>query len=303
MNIIFFGTPDFAVASLKALKECGQNILAVVTAPDKPAGRGLQLQFSAVKKYALEQNVPVLQPEKLKDTAFVEQLRNLNADIHIVVAFRMLPEVVWNMPKFGTINLHASLLPQYRGAAPINWAIINGEKISGVTTFRLQHAIDTGGILLQEQVAIQPNETAGTLHDTLMNIGANLMVKTIEGIEAGTLTEYPQENLSDLKSAPKIFTETTRIDWSLRAAVLLNFIRGLSPYPAAFSTLNAKKLKIFSASMELEDHQLEVGTFITDNKTYLKFACADGFISIQEMQLEGKTKMKIADFLRGNKVL
>ncbi len=302
MKVVFFGTPDFAVACLKALVESGQSICAVVTAPDKPAGRGLKLQFSAVKKYALEHHLEVLQPEKLKEPVFIEKLKSYQAEVQVVVAFRMLPEVVWNMPKYGTINLHASLLPQYRGAAPINWAIINGEKITGVTTFRLQHAIDTGGVLLQEQVAIQPDETAGTLHDKLMNIGAILMVKTIEGIEAGTLTEHPQKNLPALKSAPKLFTETAQIDWNQSAEKILNLIKGLSPYPGAFSQLNGKKMKVFSAQMEIEKHSVEIGSTQTDHKTYLKYACVDGFISILEMQLEGKTRMKIADYLRGNKV-
>ncbi len=303
MKVVFFGTPDFAVASLDALLKSGQEICAVVTAPDKPAGRGLKLQFSAVKKYALEHILPVLQPDKLKGLQFVETLRAYRADVQVVVAFRMLPEVVWNMPKYGTINLHASLLPQYRGAAPINWAIINGEKITGVTTFRLQHAIDTGGILLQEKVDIEPNETAGTLHDKLMTVGANLIVSTIAGIEANTITEIPQENLSDLKIAPKIFTETCQINWNQQAATIHNLIRGLSPFPAAFSQLNGKKIKIFVAAIEVVEHPFEMGSVHTDNKSYLKYACADGFISIVEMQLEGKTKMNIADFLRGNKVV
>ncbi len=303
MRIVFFGTPDFAVASLKALFESGADICAVVTAPDKPAGRGMKLQMSAVKKFALENNLPVLQPEKLKDEEFIETLKGYNAEIQVVVAFRMLPEIVWNMPPHGTINLHASLLPQYRGAAPINWAIINGEKITGVTTFRLQHAIDTGNILLQEKVSIDENENAGTLHDKLMNTGANLIVKTIAGIESGILTGIPQDNEGALKTAPKIYTETCNINWNQPAKVINDFIRGLSPYPAAFSQLNGKKIKIFDAGTETAEHKFETGSVHTDNRTYLKYACKDGFISVKEMQLEGKTRMKIADFLRGYKVI
>lgn len=302
MKIVFFGTPDFAVASLKALVEAKFEVCAVVTAPDKPAGRGLKLQYSAVKKYALDQGLPILQPEKLKDPQFIDALRAYHADVQVVVAFRMLPEIVWRMPPRGTINLHASLLPQYRGAAPINWAIIHGEKVTGVTTFRLQQAIDTGGILLQEKVAIDKDETAGTLHDKLMGIGANLMVKTIKGLEANTLLELPQEDLPDLKSAPKIFTATCQIDWKQTAQSIQQLINGLSPFPAAFSMLHGKKIKIFSSTIETVSHNLPCGTVQTDNKTYLKFACLNGFVNIIHLQLEGKTKMNIADFLRGNKV-
>lgn len=302
MRIVFFGTPDFAVASLKALFESDADICAVVTAPDKPGGRGMKLQMSAVKKYALENNLPVLQPEKLKNEEFTDALKSYNADIHVVVAFRMLPEIVWNMPPYGTINLHASLLPQYRGAAPINWAIIHGEKVTGVTTFRLQHAIDTGNILLQEKVNIDENETAGTLHDKLMNTGANLIVKTIAGIESGLLTGIPQDNEDAIKTAPKIYTETCNIKWDQPAKTIQDFIRGLSPYPAAFSQLSGKKVKIFEADIEISAHPYDKGSVHTDNKTYLKYACADGYISIKEMQLEGKTRMKIADFLRGNRI-
>lgn len=299
MRIVFFGTPDFAVATLKALVENGLNVVAVVTAPDKPAGRGMKLQMPAVKKYAADQHLPVLQPEKLKDAGFIAALRSYQADVQVVVAFRMLPEMVWNMPLHGTINLHASLLPQYRGAAPINWAIIRGEQQTGVTTFRLQHAIDTGNILMQQRVDIDRQETAGTLHDKLMTVGANLMVKTLQGIENNSITEMPQQTTDDLKSAPKIFTDTCRIEWEQPAGIILNFIRGLSPYPAAFSTLHGKKIKIYDAEAEVLAHTFLPGTVQSDQKTCLKFACTDGFIIVKELQLEGKTKMKVEDFLRG----
>jgi methionyl-tRNA formyltransferase len=274
-------------------------VVAVVTAPDKPAGRGMKLQMPAVKKYAADQHLPVLQPEKLKDAEFIAALRSYQADVQVVVAFRMLPEMVWNMPLHGTINLHASLLPQYRGAAPINWAIIRGELQTGVTTFRLQHAIDTGNILMQQRVDIDPQETAGTLHDKLMTVGANLMVKTLQGIENNSITEMPQQTTDELKSAPKIFTETCRIVWDQPAVIILNFIRGLSPYPAAFSTLHGKKIKIYDAEAEVFAHTFLPGMVQSDQKTFLKFACTDGFILVKELQLEGKTKMKVEDFLRG----
>lgn len=299
MRIIFFGTPDFAVATLQALVEHGFDVCAVVTAPDRPAGRGMKIQMSAVKKYALSQHIPVLQPEKLKAEDFVAALRSYQADVQVVVAFRMLPEIVWHMPPQGTINLHASLLPQYRGAAPINWAIIRGESITGVTTFRLQHAIDTGNILLQQSVPIEPTDTAGTLHDKLMVVGAQLMVKTMEGIASNTLVEIPQQQLEDAKTAPKLYTETCQINWHQTGEVIHCFVRGLSPYPAAFSMLHAKKIKIFSVHIETMSHSDAVGSVLTDHKTFLKYACVDGYVSILEMQLEGKTRMMIADFLRG----
>ncbi len=298
------GTPDFAVPSLNKIYEAGYQIVGVVTAPDKPAGRGMQLTQSAIKKYALEKNLKILQPEKLKSADFIEELKSLKADLQIVVAFRMLPEIVWNMPPMGTINLHASLLPQYRGAAPINRAIINGEKETGVTTFKLQQEIDTGNILLQEKIPISDDETAGTLHDKMMQIGANLLLKTIKELENGTLEEVPQPltpNLqpSILHSAPKIFTETCEINWNKNADEIYNLIRGLSPYPTAFTFLNGKKLKIFSAEKEISDVSNQPGKFFTDNKTFLKFSAKDGYISLKEIQLEGKKKMMIKDFLRG----
>jgi methionyl-tRNA formyltransferase len=299
------GTPEFAVASLDALVQAGCNIIAVITAPDKPAGRGMKLTESAVKKYAVEKQLPVLQPAKLKDPAFIETLKGLQADLQIVVAFRMLPEVVWNMPPMGTINLHGSLLPQYRGAAPINWAVINGEKETGVTTFKLQHEIDTGNILLQDSFPIGDDETAGEVHDRMKEIGAQLLVKTVEGLAKGSLKEIPQPGVNgqpqSFKHAPKIFTETCKIDWNQPVAAIYNLIRGLSPYPAAFTNLHDKGLKIYKAKMETHASPKSAGSFETDNKTYLKFAAADGYIHITELQLEGKKKMTVEEFLRGYK--
>jgi methionyl-tRNA formyltransferase len=295
------GTPEFAVASLDAILRAGYNVVAVITAPDKPAGRGMQLSESAVKKYALEKNLTILQPEKLKNPAFLDELRAFAADLQIVVAFRMLPEVVWNMPPMGTVNLHGSLLPQYRGAAPINWAVINGETETGVTTFKLQHNIDTGNILLQEKFAIGPDETAGELHDRMKEIGARLLVRTIAGLAAGTLTAIPQENPPNLRHAPKIFTETSRIDWSLTTANIYNLIRGLAPFPAAFTELDGKLLKIFRASKDPTPPTLPPGQPDTDNRTYLRFATSDGYIRLTELQLEGKKRMNVRDFLRGYK--
>lgn len=301
-GIIFMGTPEFAVASLQKMVEAGCNIAAVVTAPDRPAGRGMELQQSAVKKYALEKGLRILQPEKLKSPEFIDALRSLNARLQVVVAFRMLPEVVWNMPPLGTINVHGSLLPQYRGAAPINWAIINGEKFTGVTTFKLQHEIDTGNILLQEKIDIRDDETAGELHDEMKEVGADLLVRTLAGIASDNIAEVPQSQTTDsgaLKHAPKIFTETCTINWQHTANEIYNLIRGLSPYPAAFTTLHEKKLKIFRAEKENRNNSAETGSVETDGKTYLRFACLDGYISITELQLEGKKKMKVEDFLRG----
>ncbi len=303
MKIIFLGTPDFAVASLQALIEHGMQVVAVVTAPDKPAGRGMKLQQSAVKKYAVEKNIPVLQPEKLKAPEFLDELRSYHADVQVVVAFRMLPEVVWNMPPLGTINVHASLLPNYRGAAPINWAIINGEKETGVTTFKLQHEIDTGHILLQSTVGITEQDTAGTLHDKLMTAGAALIVDTLHQLEKGHVAEKPQIVLDEYKHAPKLFTETCLIDWNHTTEHVYNLIRGLSPYPAAYTIVNDKKMKLFLCSKIIDAHQLQPGTLLSDNKHSIRFACADGFIEVNELQLEGKTRMKTDDFLRGNKIV
>lgn len=302
LRIVFMGTPEFAVASLDALVQAGCKVVGVITAPDKPAGRGMKLTESAVKKYAVENNLPVLQPEKLRHPGFIEALRALKADVQVVVAFRMLPEIVWNMPPMGTINVHASLLPQYRGAAPINWAVINGETETGVTTFKLQHDIDTGNILLQEKLPIGENETAGEVHDRMKMLGAALLVKTIEALAAGSLKEQPQPSDAagkPLQHAPKIFTETCRIDWDKDVASIHNLIRGLSPYPAAFTLLQDKICKIYRSEKEYAAHTLPAGSLQTDHKTYLKFACTGGFIHVLELQLEGKKRMEIADFLRG----
>ena len=301
MKIVFMGTPDFAVASLRALLDADFDIVGVITAPDKPAGRGQKISESAVKRFAVEKGLKVLQPVKLKDPDFLNELKSLNADIQVVVAFRMLPELVWDMPPKGTINLHASLLPQYRGAAPINWAIINGEKRSGVSTFFLKQEIDTGDLLFAEEVDIEDDDTAGDLHDKLMEIGAGLLVKTLKAIEAGKYTEIPQHTLqeNELKKAPKIFREDCEINWDRPVKEVFNLIRGLSPYPAAFSHLQDKTLKIYSAIAEEKLITGKPGEIFTDNKTYLKFACRDGLISVLELQLEGKKRMKVDEFLRG----
>ncbi|WP_316793888.1 methionyl-tRNA formyltransferase [Pedobacter frigoris] len=299
MKIVFMGTPDFAVASLNALVAAGFDIVAVVTAADKPAGRGQKLQESAVKQYAVSKGIKVLQPLKLKDPLFIDELRSLQADLQVVVAFRMLPEVVWDMPRMGTINLHGSLLPQYRGAAPINHAIINGEKESGVTTFFLKHEIDTGDIIFSESVVIAEDETAGELHDKLMNVGAGLLTRTVQAIAAGEYTEQPQPQSDDLKHAPKIFKEYCQIDWNQPAAKIYNLIRGLSPYPTAFTKLNEKTLKVFRAELEDKEPGISPGAFLSDGKTYLKFAAKDGFIKLTDLQYEGKKRMSVEEFLRG----
>jgi methionyl-tRNA formyltransferase len=304
IRIVFMGTPEFAVASLGALVKAGYNIVGVITAPDKPAGRGMKLTESAVKKYAVEHNLNFLQPEKLKDPNFLETLKSLHADVQVVVAFRMLPEVVWNMPPMGTINVHGSLLPQYRGAAPINWAVINGEKETGVTTFKLKHEIDTGDILLQDSFPIEEDETAGEVHDHMKEVGAALLVKTIRGLVDGTLKEKPQLStinyqLSTLHHAPKIFTETCKIDFTKTVEEVHNLIRGLSPFPTAFTELNGKMLKVYRSKKEASPNPSKGGAFETDGKTFLKFRCANGYIHLLEIQLEGKKKMMIDEFLRG----
>lgn len=300
MKIVFMGTPDFAVASLEALLNAGENIVAVITAPDKPAGRGQKMQSSAVKTFAVAHNIPILQPLKLKDPAFLEELKTFDADLQVVVAFRMLPEVVWNMPPKGTINLHASLLPQYRGAAPINHAIINGEKVTGVSTFFLTHDIDTGNILFSEKVDILPEDTAGDLHDKLMITGAQLLTSTVKALEQGSFKEtaQPQDN-AGLKQAPKIFKEDCIINWEQSTLKVNDFIRGLSPYPTAYTTLHDKVLKVFKAIPELADVEETPGILISDEKTFIKFACKDGYIHIEDLQLQGKKRMKTEDFLRG----
>ena len=306
LRIVFMGTPEFAVASLHALIQEGCNIVAVVTAPDKPAGRGMLVTQSAVKKYAVENNLPILQPDKLKSPEFIEALKSLQADLQIVVAFRMLPEVVWSMPTMGTINVHGSLLPQYRGAAPINWAVINGEKETGVTTFKLQHAIDTGNILLQTILPIDENENAGEVHDKMKELGANVLLQTVKGIAEESLQEFSQtetEGEITLKHAPKIFTETCKIDFIKSVEEVHNLIRGLSPFPGAFSFLQNKMLKIYSSKKETISTQHSIGEVVSDGKTFLKFACSNGYIHILQLQLEGKKKMNVEDFLRGNKIV
>lgn len=302
MRIVFMGTPEFAVASLEALIESGSDIVGVVTAPDKPAGRGQKISESAVKQYAVANGLKVLQPVKLKDEQFLEELRALRADLQVVVAFRMLPEVVWSMPPLGTINLHASLLPQYRGAAPINWVLINGEKESGVTTFFLKQEIDTGHILFTEKITLTGHETAGELHDRLMDKGAGLLVKTVKAVESGRYTENPQEHLAEgieLKHAPKIFKEDCNINWNQPAETVYNFIRGLSPYPTAYTTLNDKILKVFGAEYELAETGEQPGEFFSDNRTFLKVSATDGYVHLTDVQMEGKKRMGIEEFLRG----
>jgi methionyl-tRNA formyltransferase len=306
MRIIFMGTPEFAVASLDILVQNNYEIVGVVTVPDKPAGRGQQLQQSAVKKYALEKGLTVLQPDKLKSEEFIAELKKLNADLQIVVAFRMLPEVVWNMPSLGTYNLHGSLLPKYRGAAPINWAVINGEAESGVTSFKLKHEIDTGNMLFQEKVPISKTTTAGELHDKLMLVGAEVILKTVKAIESGNYELKPQDDTQSIH-APKLFKETCKINWNNTAENIYNLIRGLSPYPAAFTEFADKNnqtlgIKIFVSEMEEVNHPLNIGTVMSDGKTFLKVACTNGYIYIKELQMAGKKRMLVEEFLRGFKI-
>jgi methionyl-tRNA formyltransferase len=307
LRIVFMGTPDFAVASLDALVQAGCNIVGVVTAADKPAGRGMKLTESAVKKYAVEKGLHILQPEKLKNLEFIEDLRALRADLQVVVAFRMLPEIVWNMPPLGTINVHGSLLPQYRGAAPIHWAVINGEKETGVTTFKLKHEIDTGDILLQKSFPIGDDETTGEVHDRMKIIGADLLLETVKGLADGSLREIDQslivKNESvELKHAPKIFTETCELHWDQPVETLHNLIRGLSPFPGALTMLDGKIVKVYRSKKEMVVHTNVPGKVFTDGKTFLKFACTNGYIHILDMQLEGKKRMLIEDFLRGYRI-
>ncbi len=298
------GTPEFAVASLDKLVQAGCNIIAVITAPDKQAGRGMQLQQSAVKKYALEKDLNILQPEKFKNEAFLAELKSLNADVQAVVAFRMLPEIVWNMPPLGTINVHGSLLPQYRGAAPINWAVINGEEYTGVTTFKLQQEIDTGNILLSDKIKIEETDTAGSVHDKLKELGAELLLKTIKHLAEGKLVEQPQPSTlkfepSTLHHAPKLVSETGKIDFTKTVEEVFNLIRGLSPYPVAHTSLQGKTLKIFSTEKILTQPIDAIGDYKTDEKNFLQYACSNGYINILSLQLEGKKRMDVKDFLRG----
>ncbi|MCF2498620.1 methionyl-tRNA formyltransferase [Dyadobacter sp. CY357] len=296
------GTPEFAVPSLKSLVESNSNVVAVITVPDKPAGRGQKQTASPVKLYAEAQGIPVLQPEKLKNPEFLEELRSYKADLQVVVAFRMLPEVVWSMPPKGTFNLHSSLLPQYRGAAPINWAVINGETETGVTTFFIEKDIDTGKIIFQDKEPIHREDDAGSLYERLMEKGARLVVKTVRAIEAGNYPQEPQEEPAEIRTAPKIFRETCEIDWQKPATAIQNFIRGLSPYPAAWTTLNGLSCKIFKSSIVEFEANDTPGQFRTDSKSYLYFKTGDGWLSIEVLQLEGKKRMEIGDFLRGNRL-
>lgn len=308
LRIVFMGTPGFAVASLKKLVENGYNVVGVITAPDKPAGRGKKLTESEVKKYAAEKGLKILQPEKLKNQVFLEELKSLQADLQVVVAFRMLPEVVWNMPRLGTFNLHASLLPQYRGAAPLNWAIINGETKTGVTTFLLDHEIDTGKILFQHEIEIGENDTVGDIHDFLMETGAELVRQTVDALAEGNAKPVPQSELianDQIKHAPKIFKEDCKIDWSKNMQAVRNLIRGLSPYPAAWANLVHKEsgrtlpCKIFFAQPVISEETALAGTIDSDDETYLNVACGDGWLEITDLQLSGKKRMNTTDFLHG----
>jgi len=304
------GTPEFAVTALQKLVKNNYKVVGVITAPDKVAGRGKKIRMSAVKEYALTQNLTLLQPTNLKNPEFIEELRNLKADIQIVIAFRMLPEVVWNMPPQGTFNLHASLLPQYRGAAPINHVLINGETETGVTTFFLDKEIDTGKIIMQEKCTISSTDNAGSLHDKLMFLGADVIIETLKAVESGTVSVIPQSQLivspASLKPAPKIYKQDCELNWNLDSTVILNKIRGLSPYPAAYSYLQTEKnqktyyLKIFNAEIiEREYPESKPGTIFTDSKTYFHIITANGIISLDEIQLEGKKRMSVVNFLRG----
>lgn len=305
LKIVYMGTPDFAVESLRALIDGGYNVVAVITMPDKPMGRhGSVLQPSPVKQYALEQGLKILQPANLKDPDFIEELRSLQADLQIVVAFRMLPEVVWNMPPLGTFNAHASLLPKYRGAAPINWAVINGDTETGITTFFLKHEIDTGDIIQQVRIPIEETDNVEIVHDKLMLLSGKLVTETVDNIIAGTVKAIPQDEIKDcdLTPAPKIFRDTCRINWNQPTKKVYDFIRGLSPYPAAWTTLNGKAVKIYEAEKVENSSIQKPGTIRTDGKTNMEIATADGFLNVKTLQLEGKKKMPISDLLRGFKL-
>lgn len=308
-RIVFYGTPEIAVASLQGLADAGYVITAVVTAPDRQAGRGLKVHFSPVKEFALRHNIPLFQPVNLKDPSFHGQLRSLEPDLQVVVAFRMLPKVVWSLPQLGTFNLHASLLPQYRGAAPINWVLINGEKETGVTTFFINENIDTGNLIFRERIVVHPEETAGELHDKLMVAGAGLVVRTVKAIESGNVLALPQHEVRDpdsgpLKIAPKIHKVDCRINWDNEALTVFNFIRGMSPYPGAYTELvssdrNSFYLKVFRAQQEIISHSLRPGTIVCDGKTYLKIAVRNGFIHLCEVQPASRKAMNLLDFLKG----
>lgn len=309
LKIVYMGTPEFAVESLKRLVEGGYNVVGVITMPDKPMGRhGSVLQASPVKQYAVSQGLKVLQPEKLKDEAFLEELRALQADLQIVVAFRMLPEVVWNMPPMGTFNLHAALLPQYRGAAPINWAVINGDTETGITTFFLKHEIDTGDIIQQVRVPIADTDNVEIVYDKLMMLGGDLVLETVDAILAGTIHPIPQDELimpeTELRPAPKIFKETCRIDWNKGVKRVYDFVRGLSPYPAAWTELvlpdgNRQVVKIYETEKQFATHSLPIGQVDTDGKTYFRIVVPDGYVNLHSLQMAGKKRMGVGDFLRG----
>lgn len=305
LRIVFMGTPEFAVGTLKKILEAGLDVVGVITAPDRPAGRGRKVQESAVKQFAVQHQLKVLQPTNLKDEEFLTELKALNANLQVVVAFRMLPKAVWQMPELGTFNLHASLLPQYRGAAPINWAIINGETETGVTTFFIDEKIDTGNIILQEKEPITPQDNAGTLHDRLMETGASLVVKTCQQIAEGTVVLKKQDESIPLKSAPKIHKETCEIDWNKTMNGIHNLVRGLSPYPGAWSTLyngdKEEQIKIFATQPESETHDYNVGKLVMDKKS-LKVAVKEGYIQLLELQLPGKRRMKVTEVLNGLKL-
>ncbi len=302
LRIIFMGTPEFAVESLKALVSEGKNVVGVITAPDKPKGRGQQLSFSPVKEFAMEKGIPVLQPTNLKSPEFIEELKSYKANLFVVVAFRMLPEVVWSIPEFGTFNLHASLLPQYRGAAPINWAVINGEKETGVTTFFIKHEIDTGSVIFQEKEPINGDDTVGDLYERLMHKGAKLVVKTVNAIETNDFQLSPQVDDGQLKHAPKIFKEDCEIDWSKNAEDVRNFIRGLNPYPAAWTEINGRQYKIFEVKKTGTKVTGNPGTVSSDDKNYIKINAGDEVMEILDLQLQGKKRMKTNEYLRGNKI-
>ncbi len=306
LRIIFMGTPEFAVPSLEVLIENKLTVAAVITAPDKPQGRGQKMMPSPVKECALKYNIPVLQPTNLKSLDFLEELKSYHANLQVVVAFRMLPEAVWSMPALGTFNLHASLLPQYRGAAPINWAIINGEKETGATTFFLKHEIDTGSIIFQEKEPILDTDNVGSLYDRLMKKGSQLVLKTVRAIEKGEYPSIVQPTEGEIKHAPKIFKETCEINWNQSSESVRNFVRGLSPYPGAWANLNEKVFKILKCEVKqstVDGRQSTAGSLKTDDKTYLSVKSSDGWVSIEELQPEGKKKMNIQEFLRGNKIV
>jgi len=311
MRIVFMGTPEFAVSSLEILIKSGFNVVAVITAPDKPAGRGQKIKQSAIKEFAVKQQIKILQPTNLKDSIFISELKALKADLQIVVAFRMLPEIIWDMPKLGTYNLHASLLPKYRGAAPINWAIINNEKETGLTTFKIKQTIDTGNILYREKINLSSDITAGELHDQLMKIGAELLLKTVVEINKnlieGTELNFISQNDENTYHAPKITKELCKINWNKSGDEIYNLIRGLSPYPTAMAYLNngddkQSIIKIYNSSFKIIEHDYDNGLLITDNKTFLNAYCKNGIIQINDLQIEGKKRLIIADFLRGTKL-